>query len=543
MVSRTRDDAGRRVDICQSWRTQPRWAVDLGEFDDDTPFEVVVTVKRRANASPDEKMTVEDAILGLGRMPLAERQHLSVNDYRKRFGANQADLDTVAKYAATHKLECRGSDVALRTIVLEGLPKDLSEAFGAKLSRYKDDRGAVYRGRTGYLRVPRTLAAIIDSVSGFDARPRPRFKMPPKPDSVPPPTSHSPWNIARRYKFPAGDDGSGQAIAIILGGGYRRADLERYFRRIRRPRSGRITTVPVRGSRNNPGRCKELDQELMLDLEVAGAIVPGADLLVYLAPNPLNGVGGLIEAVRAAVFDRHKVSVISISWGSPEGDFTQAERELMDDAFKAAALMGITVCCASGDWGARGGTDKASVFYPASSPYVLACGGTMFADDDLEGDEFVWNDHDDWASGGGFSTTHEVPGWQTRAVRGVPSINTARVRGRGVPDVAALAAANYRIQGPGGNIEAHGGTSAVAPLWAALIAQLNQRLGKGRSAGYLNPLLYELAGRTGFRSVPGFNSIASGTNGGYRARDGWDPCTGLGSPVGETLIDTLARPR
>jgi kumamolisin len=542
-VSPRRDDTGRRVDIRQSWRKQPRGSIEVGKFDGDGPFEVVVTVKRRDAASPEERTSQDDAILELGRTPLAERRHLSVHEYRERFGANQADLDTIAKYAAKHELECTGSDVALRTVVLKGLPKDLSEAFGAKLAWYNDARGTVYRGRTGYLRVPRTLAAIIDSVSGFDSRPPPRFKVPPKVDAAPPPRSHSPWAIAGRYAFPARDDGSGQTIAIILGGGYRRAELDRYFSRIRRRRSGKITPVSVRGSKNVPGRFRALDTELMLDLEVAGAIVPGADLLVYLAPNPLNGAGGLIEAVRAAVFDEHKVSVISISWGNPEDDFTQAERDLMDDAFKAAALMGITVCCASGDWGARDGTDEPSVLYPASSPYVLACGGTMFADDDMNGDELVWNDHDNWASGGGLSKIYKVPSWQTEAVGGVPSINNPPTVGRGVPDVAGLAAANYRIQVPGGYIEAHGGTSAVAPFWAALIAQVNQRLGKGRSAGYLNPLLYELAGRSGFKSVPGFNSIVSGTNGGYHARDGWDPCTGLGSPVGETMIDTLAPPR
>jgi kumamolisin len=114
----------------------------------------------------------------------------------------------------------------------------------------------------------------------------------------------------------------------------------------------------------------------------------------------------------------------------------------------------------------------------------------------------------------------------------VTSINARRRKGRGVPDVAGLAEAAYRIRVPGGYVEAHGGTSAVAPLWAGLVAQLNQRLGAG-SAGYLNPLLYESVAPTGF------HPIVDGTNGGYHARDGWDACTGLGSPIGGRLLRAL----
>jgi kumamolisin len=102
-----------------------------------------------------------------------------------------------------------------------------------------------------------------------------------------------------------------------------------------------------------------------------------------------------------------------------------------------------------------------------------------------------------------------------------------------VPDVAGLAARRYEIEVPGGGIEQHGGTSAATPLWAALIAQLNERLGKGRSAGYLNPLLYEAV------APAGFNDIVRGSNGGYDARRGWDACTGLGSPHGAELLDAL----
>jgi kumamolisin len=534
-VSQGLGEPSERVVIPRSGRNQPPGSFEVGKMQGDEILQVVVTVK------PREAMRhAEGRIFELGRQPLSERRHLSLREYRERYAADQRDLEAVKQYARLYDIPSSSEDPELRTVVLEGTASSLSKAFSARLAVYDDGSGIWYRGRTGRLRAPRSLAKIIESVSGFDSRPRSHFKVPPKPNSDPPPNSSSPSVVARQYRFPREYDGRGQKIAIVVPGGYDSKELEKYFNRIGCRRTGKISAVSVHGSRNMPGRYREFDTELMLDLEVAGAILPGADLLVYMIPNPFKGMGGWVEAVRAAVFDTHDVSVISISWGQPEDEYSEAERTQMDQAFKAAAELGITVCCASGDWGARGGDHEPYVLYPAASPYVLACGGTMFTQDNGRVVEEVWNDHDDWASGGGLSTIYKIPSWQANALADVASINDPPTRGRGVPDVAALANANYKIQVPGGYVEAHGGTSAATPLWAALIAQLNQRLGKGRRAGYLNPLLYEIAARTEFRSTPGFNSIVKGTNAGYRAREGWDACTGLGSPVADVMLRTLA---
>jgi kumamolisin len=210
----------------------------------------------------------------------------------------------------------------------------------------------------------------------------------------------------------------------------------------------------------------------------------------------------------------------------------------MEEAFRAAALLGITVCCASGDHGSTDAVKgkRAHVSYPASSGYALACGGTRLQGNMPGTGEVVWNDGGDGnATGGGVSEYYPLPSWQRKA-RVPRSVNgPGQHRGRGVPDVAGNADPEtpYLVRDNSGAMVGMGGTSAVAPLWAALIALLNERLGK--RVGYLNPLLYESV------APFGFNDVHKGNNGAYRARQGWDACTGYGTPDGERLLDALRR--
>jgi kumamolisin len=272
---------------------------------------------------------------------------------------------------------------------------------------------------------------------------------------------------------------------------------------------------------------------VVLDVEVIGAIAPGAEQLVYFAPASDRG---FVDAVTTALFDPRGPSVLSISWGQAEDQWTEQGRQAMDQAFRAAAALGVTVLAASGDNGWTDGlTGKvAHVDYPASSPHVLACGGTRL-EETVDGIvETVWNDHDGNSTGGGVSSYYDVPSWQAGA-RVPASVNEGRHTGRGVPDVAGNADPDtgYLI-GDGISEHPFGGTSAVAPLWAALVAQLNQELGS--RVGFLNPLLYEQLDH----SV--FNDVSKGTNGAYRARRAaWDACTGHGTPRGGALLEALIR--
>jgi kumamolisin len=198
-------------------------------------------------------------------------------------------------------------------------------------------------------------------------------------------------------------------------------------------------------------------------------------------------------------------------------------------------MLGVSICVASGDNGATDGVSDGQdhVDFPASSPSVIGCGGTLLeASGNKIAEEDVWNNSSSGggATGGGVSEFFALPSWQQSAK--VPAAPNGFV-GRGVPDVAGDADpdSGYEIV-VDGQQEVVGGTSAVAPLWAGLIALMNQKLGK--PVGYLNPLLY------GASVEATFHDITSGNNDGYSAGPGWDPCTGLGSPDGAKLLTALS---
>jgi kumamolisin len=283
-------------------------------------------------------------------------------------------------------------------------------------------------------------------------------------------------------------------------------------------------------------------------------------MVVYFTPDATDD--SFLDAITKAVHDTdNNPSVISISWGGPEGPntSTQAFQQQFDEALQAAAMLGITVCVASGDnWAADElplpWDGLAHVDFPASSPFALACGGTrLIANGAAIAEESVWNQHEArfdqntapdgsfGSGGGGVSDTFPLPGYQNGA--NVPrSVNPSGKNGRGVPDVSGAAdpETGYNIFFQGQPAQ-EGGTSAVAPLWAALIARINQKLG-GR-VGFINPQLYALAANSGaFHDVvDGDNecTFQSFNNVGYAAGPGWDACSGLGSPNGSALAGLL----
>ena len=264
---------------------------------------------------------------------------------------------------------------------------------------------------------------------------------------------------------------------------------------------------------------------------MAGSLAPGAQIAVYFAPNTDQG---FINAVTAAVHDtKLKPSIISISWGGPENSWTAQARDALNSACQDAGTMGVTVLAASGDEGADDGTGSPVVDFPAASPYVVGCGGTRLA---LAGtsirSEQAWDElsANQGATGGGVSEVFALSSYQQSA--NVPAAPNG-FAGRGVPDVAADAdpESGYQVV-VDGQQTVIGGTSAVAPLWAGLLARINQALGK--NVGYVNPLLYA-ANAEGM-----FHDITAGSNGDYSAGPGWDACTGLGSPDGWALLSALS---
>ncbi len=499
-------------------------------------------------------------------------RQLSHEEYDSTYGAAQKDFDAVKAFAQAHglKVDEQKSSTARRRVELRGTVAAFNAAFGVELNDYEATtgrhKGKQFHAITGTVQVPEELAESVEAVLGLDNRPiaTPKFRL--KPNASTTAGTFTPPQVAQVYNFPTAGNGAGQTIGIIeLGGGYKPADITNYFQSLGIT-APTVTDVLLDGGTNDPTTPDSADGEVLLDIEVAGGVAPGAKIVVYFTTNTDQGFQ---DAISTAIHDTtNNPSVISISWGGPESSWAQTAINSMDSTCEGAAALGITITVASGDSGSSDGGTGDNVDFPASSPNVLACGGTaLTASNGQRQSEVVWNDQASGggATGGGVSTVFPLPSWQANA--GVPAPadeepsssetveghaakkhrkkkpgsgtgtggtgtgTAATTGGRGVPDVSGDASpeSGYTIL-VDGTQEVVGGTSAVAPLWAGLIALLNQQLGK--KVGFLNPQIYALG------EAP-FHDITSGNNGDFSAGTGWDACTGLGSPNGQALLTAL----
>lgn len=493
-------------------------------------------------ADPSEHLEISVLLRRRGRQELRDRvrrlasgdrsvEHLAREEFARQFGAAPVDIAAVKAFAATHGLSVIQEHAARRTVVLAGTVAKFEAAFGVKLQRFEHPRGA-YRGRVGVIELPQELDGVVEAVLGLDNRPQAqthfRLQASPARHKAAKTVTFTPIQLATLYGYPQAT-GDGQCVGIIeLGGGFTPSDLQTYFATLK-VATPSVTAVSVDNGKNAPtGDADGPDGEVMLDIEVIGSVAPQAKIAVYFAPNT---DAGFLDAVTTAIHDTtNNPSVISISWGSAESTWTDQSMTAMDDAFQAAATLGVTICVASGDGGSSDGvTDGADhVDFPASSPYALACGGTSLkASSTAITSEVVWNDGSEGgAGGGGVSSFFALPTWQSGLqTTGADGVTTP-LSNRGVPDVAGDAdpetGYNVRIDGTDTVI---GGTSAVAPLWSGLLARVNQLAGK--SVGYLQPVLYQ--------NPQALRDITQGNNGDFYASVGWDACTGLGSPDGQAV--------
>ena len=448
--------------------------------------------------------------------------------FASRHGARPESLRIIRAFAKEFGLAVTSTQPGRRTLHLSGSAAAMQKAFGVSLSMQTTAAGT-FRIREGVITVPQELQPHVLAVLGLDNRPQavPHFRIA-KPHAAN--ISYTPLQVAALYGFPSGATATGQTIGIIeLGGGYRTADLTAYFKSLGLPAPS-VTAVSVDGGKNSPSNANSADGEVMLDIEVAASIATGAKIAVYFTSNTDQG---FIDAVTTAVHDTtNKPSVISISWGGPESTWTAQATAALDAACQAAAAVGVTITVAAGDSGSTDGTTGNNVDFPASSPHVLACGGTrLTGSGSTITSEVVWNElaSDEGATGGGVSTVFPLPTWQRNA--NVPAASTS-AGGRGVPDVAGNAdpSTGYTIR-VDGETSVIGGTSAVAPLWAGLIALANQQ--NGVSAGFVNPALYTAS------AARAFHDITQGNNGAFSAGPGWDACTGQGTPIGSAIVQLL----
>jgi kumamolisin len=518
--------AADRVTIPGSERHVDPTHTRVGDVDGKSDIELTVYLRPRA---PVDWVDQEAA------RPPAERRVLSREEFAAAHGASDEDVAAVRSFASDYGLNVSGVDQARRAVKLRGSVDQVAKAFGVEeIALFKTSGGEAYRGRRGSLTLPGALHGAVIGVFGIDNRPQahPRLRRHATPSAD---SSYTPVQVAEAYNFPSAVDGTGEVVGILeLGGGFSSTDLATYFQSLNLA-TPTVTAVSVDGAANSPGTDTNADGEVMLDIEVVGAVANGAAIAVYFAPNTDQG---FIDGLSTAIHDTtNKPSVVSISWGQSEDAWTEQARTQLEQTLTDAAALGVSVTVAAGDNGSSDGVNDGQqhVDFPASAPHALACGGTSLqAANGQITSESVWNDGaGGGATGGGVSDQFPLPSYQSAA--NVPNNVDSNAAGRGVPDVSGNAdpQTGYQIL-VDGNSETIGGTSAVAPLWAGLIARLNQALGK--PVGFLQPQIYPLLGSAAF------HDITDGDNGSYSAGAGWDACTGLGSPDGTALSTALAGP-
>lgn len=317
-----------------------------------------------------------------------------------------------------------------------------------------------------------------------------------------------------------------------LGGGFVQEDVDRAVAAwgMARPE---ITVRTVDAAVDDPMSDQASNVENMLDIQIAAFTwwwLTGtpADITISFGVNALGNMKAVTDDLLAA-----GARVVSWSWGAAASEWSQVDRAELASVFARAAALGVYCFAAAGDNSIDDGMSEPSADYPCSDPNVWSVGGTRLLLN-LDGsrlDELAWGDGNpgDEGGGGGFDSTVPRPAWQAGLV--------AAQSGRGVPDTSANAdpQSGWQISA-NGSWTVVGGTSAATPFTAALvaIARAATFLGEsgGEARGPLTPAVY-LGGKSTC------NDITKGSNG-DPAHSGWDPCTGLGSPRGDTFMRTVA---
>ena len=486
-----------------------------------------------------------------------DRKYMTREQLETDFGSSADALEKITAYAKAHNLQVTRSEPGAARMRLGGTVKDISAAFGVTLFDYHQDKLGDFHGHTGPVSVPVELKDAVTGVFGFNNHRHLRRHKAKKSVSVLKPAGAAasprqawfePPELATIYNFPAAT-GQGQCIGLLeFGGGVETASVTAYFQKLGITPPN-VTVIPVDSVSTDPAADPDSTGEVMLDIDVAGSLAPSANIAVYFSTFDEKG---LIDAISAVIADStNDPSVVSISWGWDENQpfqnsilWTPLAITHISESFLAAAQLGITVCVSTGDDGSEAQIEdgRAHVNYPATDPSVLAVGGTTLhrASGTVPAiaSELVWNDGPGSGTGGGISDYIAVPAWQQGIVPA--SINPGSFQGRGIPDVAANADPDTGyLSYSGGQFSVVGGTSAAAPLWAALITLCNQQL-KAR-VGNFNALLYS---NIGPKNV--LNDITQGNNdtdgrldGKFAAGPGWDACSGWGTPNGQKLLAAL----
>lgn len=523
-----------RFPIAGSSRVPISGAVPVGGHEDEVLLNVGIWLKSMSAG-------VRNHAVGISAVPIRDRVYVPRESLDEAFGADPAVVRAVLAFANRHALYPEQRTERSRLIRLKVPLAKVSQLFGVQLRSFRTPTGETYRGRVGEIFVNSAdfspeEAANISGVFGLDNRvqARPFLTM----------LHSSLRNLAAMYpsyySVPNGLDGSGQCLGIlefgsVISSGLISAHIP--------GSTAAFQVVPILPTPGQPAASSDLQNEIALDISTASRFAPKANLVIYFTEKTEFGwIAALDHIIHDVV---RRPSVLSISWGWGEQgvgatgfQWTRSAIDAVEDLLAEAASCGMTVCVSSGDSGPCTDDGRLGVYYPASSAFVLSCGGTMLPMR-APGGEVAWSNAAG-ASGGGESRVIPRPSnWQTAVSAESPNISPNPSPGRLLPDVSALA------YGSGWEGRPAAGTSAAAPLWAAIVACANQQIQNqagGNTAGNFNTLLYDSSSalNTACHDITQRNNrTQEQPNHFYVATRGWDACSGWGTPIGSKLIAGL----
>jgi kumamolisin len=549
-----------RVDVAPAY-SPPASVGEVGALAPTTPLEVLVGL---SVADPAAFSAYAQAVSVEGG-PLYH-QFLTPTEFAQRFGPSPASIGAAVRYFQGYGLLASASPDGL-LITVSGTASEIGAAFATSFAEYTTAAGRSFFAHSS----PAYLPAIApwSGVLGLgnstpivpDLTELPGAPSHPaaggcsgSPDELVPCQVWGAYDMAGLLAN--GTDGAGTTIGVVdtYDGAEPQsqlaADLASFddLNALPAPSVQWVYAVPT--SENLNATSNGWGVEEALDLEWAHAAAPGASIDFAFSPDSGPGLYASIDWL----VDHEAVNVLSLSWGEPDvGVFnaysgpcpsacnasTDGSYDLLDPVLELAAAEGISVFAASGDCGAADGTSGVSTNYPASDPYVTAVGGTVLnvSASGTYGSEIGWSGNVSGAaspgcqnqggSGGGWAPGAR-PWWQAGA--GLPASPDLR----GVPDVSLDAGTPVTIVydgGEGGVL----GTSLASPVWAGIAALADQQA--GRPLGFLDPQLYRILEGSDYATA--FHDIELGYNG-YSAGAGWDPVTGIGSPIVGALVGLLA---
>ena len=516
----------------------------VGHHDPNAAMEIVVGLKMRNEQELD-------ALIARQSDPTSPdfQRFITPTDFNVRFGPLQSDVDKVTQHLAANGLSVVQVTPNHMLLQARGTVSQVEQAFSVRINDYSL-RGKQEFSNDREPSIPSHLENLVQSVIGLDSMGKLHSLAQGQPLAS---TSsglliYTPRQIATAYSFPNTNNrfkegtmysGRGVTLAIVPAISYASTDVNFFWQYYGISRTGSLTNVPVNGGSTVS------DFESTLDVEQTGAQAPGADILVYSAPNCGSGCIPYTDnalAFSQAVTD-NLASLVSTSYGACEQDWLLPALQSEDAAIQQGTAQGMTFFVGSGDWGVYSCNSVPGVvtnttvaaFYPASDPYETSVGGTnlYLLPNWMRASETTWK-----FSGGGVSMIFTQPTWQVGP--GVPQ-NGAR----DVADVAfnASDATPFYVYYSAAPIFgwAYGyGTSFGGPNWAALWTLGEEAV--GQRTGLANPFLYSLGSFMAYH--PNFYDITTGNNGagispGFSAEHYWDYPTGWGTPKASNLVKSM----